>query len=194
MEIEKDAQTMVSALDYFCLPAALVDPTTDKFVSWNQSFLDGIEASRDELKMLGVEKLVSFSWNPANEKTGVADSNLPIYMGGCTVKAVAANRVEIGRAFKREDHFVLLILDSRARSLATADFLEGLALGKEQENERIKRRFHDFVNHHILLVSFEANSLTKKLRDEGVSGDPELSRLTKMLDDLMDAIPAALAG
>ena len=53
METEKNAQTMVSALDYFCLPAALVDPTTDKFVSFNQSFLDGIEASRDELRMLG---------------------------------------------------------------------------------------------------------------------------------------------
>jgi signal transduction histidine kinase len=191
MNTKHDADTTVEALDYFSLPAALVDLTADRFLSWNKSFVDAIGAGSGEVSLLKVSAVAKLVWEPRSlDQSSPADG--AVASAVCSVKRLLGNEIRLGRAFKRAAHFVLLVLDSETRVAATNDFLRGVALGSREENERISQGFHDFISHQILLIAFEAHSLTRRLRTEGVRTDPEMSRMVAMLDELINDIQEVL--
>ncbi len=191
MENEYNPDATLAALDYFSLPAALVDLKSDRFICWNPSFADALGSVTGDAAFLKVSAIATLVWAPPQQN----DSNeKPVSFATCAIKRPLAQDVWTGRAFRRSDDFVLFILDTDSRIAATNEFLRGVALGKREENDRIRQQFHDFISQQILLIAFEAHSLTRRLRSEGAKSDPELGRMIRMLDALIDDIQAVLAN
>jgi hypothetical protein len=190
MSSNQDADSTVEALDFFSLPAALADLNTDHLICWNKSFAESLNVDVEELKLLKVSSAVTMAWVPEAFKQAKLE---PIDYASCSIKLPLSDELQFGRAFRRADHFVLIILDADARVTATDEFLRGVALGKHEEKERIRKQFHDFISHQILLVAFEAHNLTSRLRKEGANGDPELGRMVQMLDELIADIHIMLS-
>src|SRR6266436_5899472 len=58
------------------------------------------------------------------------------------------------KLFEREDGYSLLIIDGSNAEQSNEDFIRGLLLGKTEEQDRIRQKFHDDVAPRIMAAAF----------------------------------------
>ncbi len=191
MKLPEDSRIICAGLDQFCLPSALFARTTNHFVGWNKSFMTAVGLSADELAAVPVTEVLRME-TPTAEATECETAPAPVHPEQCILKATSDAAPVAAKLFEREDGYSLLIIDGSNAEQSNEDFIRGLLLGKTEEQDRIRQKFHDDVAPRIMAAAFATEALAEKVR-QGANQDPEeLKRIADIITDLVSGIRVAV--
>src|SRR5580700_5799718 len=192
MRLPQDSRIICAGLDQFCLPSALFARTTDRFVGWNESFIEATGLSSDEIRVVPVSEVLRLETQTA-ESTECETAPAPVHPEKCILKAASEGAVT-AKLFEREDGYSLLIVDGNSAEQSNEVFIRGLLVGKTEEQERIRQKFHDDVAPQIMAAAFATEVLAERVR-QGASQDPdELKRIADLISDLVSGIRVAVGN
>ena|GEM_PF-3415007 len=193
MKLPEDSRIICAGLDQFCLPSALFARTTDRFVGWNKSFLEATGLSTDEVSLVPVSEVLRME-TPTAESTECETAPVPVHPEKCILKGAAEDHPITAKLFEREDGLSLLIVDGHTGEESNEDFIRGLLIGKTEEQERIRQKFHDDVAPQIMAAAFATEVLAERVK-QGASQDPEeLKRIAELISELVGGIRVALGS
>ena len=193
MKLPEDSRIICAGLDQFCLPSALFALNTNHFVGWNKSFMTAVGLSADELAAVPVTEVLRTE-TPTAEATECETAPAPVHPEQCILKATSDASPVAARLFKREDGYSLLIIDGVTTEQSSDDFIRGLLVGKTEEQDRIRQKFHDDVAPQIMAAAFATETLAERVR-QGASQDPEeLKRIADIIADLVSGIRVAVGN
>jgi hypothetical protein len=191
MKLPDDSRIICAGLDQFCLPSALFALSTNRFVGWNKSFMTAVGLSADELAAVPVTEVLRME-TPTAEATECETAPAPVHPEQCILKATSDAPSVAAKLFKREDGYSLLIIDGGTTEQSSDDFIRGLLVGKTEEQDRIRQKFHDDVAPQIMAAAFATETLAERVR-QGASQDPEeLKRIADIIADLVSGIRVAV--
>jgi hypothetical protein len=93
-----------------------------------------------------------------------------------------------GQAPRCDDEMLLAMLDVNLGDLVSDGFDQGRLMGCDEERKRTRHFFHDVLNSKILVASFLTHEIYQKLTVSGSQEAEEMARLTKLLQEAIDAI------
>jgi hypothetical protein len=193
MKLPEDSRIICAGLDQFCLPSALFARTTDRFVGWNKSFTEATEISADEMRVVPVSEILRME-TPTAETNECETAPAPVHPEKCILKATSDGQGMTAKLFEREDGYSLVILDATTAEQSNEDFVRGLIIGKTEEQDRIRQKFHDDVAPQIMAAAFATETLAERVR-QGADQDPEeLKRIADLISDLVGGIRVALGN
>jgi PAS domain-containing protein len=193
MKLPEDSRIICAGLDQFCLPAALFSRDTGRFVGWNKSFMDAIGVSADEMGVIPVSEVLRME-TPTAEPFVCETAPAPVHPEKCILKAASDGPTSTAKLFEREDGYSLLIVEANSAEESQEDFIRGLIMGKTEEQDRIRQKFHDDVAPQIMAAAFATETLAERAR-QGANQDPEeLKRIADLITDLVGGIRVALSS
>jgi Histidine kinase len=193
MKLPEDSRIICAGLDQFCLPSALFARTTDRFVGWNKSFIEAMEISADEMRVVPVSEILRMETQTA-ETIECETAPTPVHPEKCILKSTSDGQPITAKLFEREDGYSLVILDGSTAEESNEDFIRGLIAGKTEEQDRIRQKFHDDVAPQIMAAAFATETLAERVR-QGADQDPEeLKRIADLISDLVGGIRVALGN
>jgi hypothetical protein len=193
MKLPHDSRVICTGLDQFCLPSALFARTTNRFVGWNKSFMTATGLSADELVAVPVTQILRMETTAA-EVTECETAPAPVHSEQCILKTTSGAPSVPAKLFEREDGYSLLIIDGATSEQSSDDFIRGLLVGKTEEQDRIRQRFHDDVAPQIMAAAFATETLAERVR-QGANQDPEdLKRIADIIADLVSGIRLAVGN
>ena len=83
---------------------------------------------------------------------------------------------------------LLVMLNLPADDLTFQEFIRGRLVGREEEKNRTRQFFHDILSSRLLIASFAAHEVYQKLAARGAPESKELAMVTKLLEEVIDAI------
>ena len=191
MKLPEDSRIICAGLDQFCLPAALFSRDTGRFVGWNKSFMDAIGVSADEMGVIPISEVLRME-TPTAEPAECETAPAPVHPEKCILKAASDGPTSTAKLFEREDGYSLLIVETHSAEQSQEDFIRGLIIGKTEEQDRIRQKFHDDVAPQIMAAAFATETLAERVR-QGADQDPEeLKRIADLITDLVGGIRVAL--
>jgi hypothetical protein len=193
MKLPEDSRTICAGLDQFCLPTALFARTTNRFVGWNKSFMEATGLSSDEISLVPVSEVLRME-TPTAERSECETAPAPVRPEKCILKAASESAPITAKLFEREDGYSLLIVDGHTVEQSNEDFISGLLIGKTQEQERIRQKFHDDVAPQIMAAAFATEVLAEKVKEGGSQSPEELKRIADLISDLVGGIRIALGN
>lgn len=191
MKLPNNPRAICSALDQFCLPAALIDRSADRFAGWNKSFGEMVGLSPEELSVVKVNDVVRAE-APRFEATECDGAPAPVHPGQCVLKNVFGGEPISAKMFEREDGPALLLIDSNFSVETSEDFLRGLLIGQADEKDRIRQRFHDDLAPRMMAVAFAAESLADKAADGQPQSPQELRNVADLISNLVMGVRSTL--
>jgi hypothetical protein len=191
MKLPEDSRIICAGLDQFCLPAALFSRATGRFVGWNKSFTDAIGVSADEMGVIPVSEVLRME-TPTAEPAECETAPAPVHPEKCILKAASDGPTSTAKLFEREDGYSLLIVETHSAEQSQEDFIRGLIIGKTEEQDRIRQKFHDDVAPQIMAAAFATETLAEKARQGGDQDPEELKRIADLITDLVGGIRVAL--
>ena len=193
MKLPEDSRVICAGLDQFCLPSALFTRASDRFVGWNKSFADAIGLSADELNFVPVTEILRVE-TPTAETSECETAPAPVHPEQCILKGASDAPPITAKLFEREDGYSLLIIDPSPDEDSNEDFIRGLLIGKTEEQDRMRQKFHDDVAPQIMAAAFATETLAQRVR-QGADQDPdELKRIADLITDLVGGIRVALGN
>jgi PAS domain-containing protein len=189
-EVSKEAQAICDLLNEFNLPRAIVHLSRDRFIAWNGSFQERTGYSADQLRFAHLMDLLAFS-EPESE---LAESTLQptpgVQLVRCTTRCSGQEHFATGYAAKRDDDFVLVMLD--VVNPSTGAIEDARLFGKEEERNRILKLFHDKVSPKLLAAVFEVVNAKEKLEAKGLEESKVVARAADKLNETIDAVVSVL--
>jgi hypothetical protein len=193
MKLPEDSRIICAGLDQFCLPSALFARTTDRFVGWNKSFIETMEISADEMRVVPVSEILRME-TPTADANECETAPTPVHPEKCILKATSDGQPITAKLFEREDGYSLLIVDGNTAEQSNEDFIRGLITGKTEEQDRIRQKFHDDVAPQIMAAAFATETLAERVR-QGADQDPEeLKRIADLISNLVGGIRVAFGN
>jgi hypothetical protein len=192
MAASTDWQSVCSLLDQFCLPAALGRLDNDSFVSWNASFREETGLSDLQLKDVKLSQLIVLEDEEDNPERECDASPTAVNFIPCVLKRVDSEHKVTGRVLKREDGYFLVMLNEPFAEPGTGEFARGRLLGQQEERERLWELLHNSLNPHLIVAAFAAQSAKEKLESKGLAEAADLSKVTKILDHVIEQTVTAL--
>lgn len=130
---------------------------------------------------------------PVVEASDGAVGALPVGLfSDCVIRVPADERQILGRSVKREDGFILVILDHASGNRGIEEYARGYLVGLEEDGAR--QVVQETVGGNLLAASFAAENAKKKLEDEERPEAEDLKRVTYLIDqainDLVNAFTA----
>lgn len=193
MKLPEDSRIICAGLDQFCLPSALFARTSDRFVGWNKSFVEATGLSADEIGVVPVSEILRLE-TPTAESNECETSPAPVHPEKCILKAASEDQPVTAKLFEREDGYSLLIVDGNTAEQSNEDFIRGLLVGKTEEQERIRQKFHDDVAPQIMAAAFATEVLAERVRQGASQNTDELKRIADLITDLVGGIRVALGN
>jgi hypothetical protein len=194
MAISSGLEQLCFELDKFQIATAIGHTSKDVFVHWNRSFeerlgLEGGEIKRVELRNIIVPDV------PIVETSGAAEGSLSLGLfSDCVIRIPADARQILGRSVRREDGFILVILDDASGGRATAEYARGYLVGQEKEKQRTQQVVHENLSGNLLAASFAAENAKQKLEDEGRPEAEDLERVTYLIDQAINDLVSAFSS
>ncbi len=153
--------------------------------------MTAVGLSADELAAVPVTEVLRME-TPTAEATECETAPAPVHPEQCILKATSDAPAVAAKLFKREDGYSLLIIDGGTTEQSSDDFIRGLLVGKTEEQDRIRQKFHDDVAPQIMAAAFATEALAEKVR-QGANEDPEeLKRIADIITDLVSGIRVAV--
>jgi hypothetical protein len=188
-----DGDVFCIALDTFSVPAALADLTTDAFFAWNKRFLDVTGLGEDEAARVRIGEIVTIEWPPATKAAKCETAPHPVHFVACTVRSVGTRTFAAGQAFKRDDDFVLILLDSQINAVRAEEFLEGLRQGKQEENRRLQAALKNILTDPASTTAEAAKELQGKLDRSDKLEQGDLKTIARAIEHLPKTVRQALS-
>jgi hypothetical protein len=160
----------------------------DTFVFWNSSFCEKMGLTGEELSHVKLSGLIHLEDKYGDLTTLKANTNHRSGALPCAIKRAMTDEVLPACAIKHEDSLLLLLLDSASEDPNFEGYIHGRLVGRQEEANRMRKFFHDLLSSKILVASFLAHSIHDKLARHQMAEAEELSKVTGLLDDVIDAI------
>lgn len=178
-------------LDRFQIATAIGHISKDVFIHWNRSFEDRLGLKEGEMRGVELRNIIVTD-APVVEVSGANESSLPaVPFSDCVIRVPGDERQILGRSVRREDGFILVILDSASGTRGTEEYARGYLFGQNDAKERSRQVVHHNVSGNLLAASFAAETAKQKLEDEGRPEAEDLERVTQLIDrainDLVNA-------
>src|SRR5882757_8687014 len=183
-----DLRTICSALEHFCLPAALCSIQDDALVVWNRAFQKRAGVSEKDLAQAQLTSLLLLdeSYGGSVLQNPLLDD--VVRFVPCVLKKPLTDELVHGRALRRNDGCLLAMLDLPTGDAAFEGFIHGRFVGREEERNRTRQFFHDILSSKILVASFIAHEIYQRLAANGAEEAEELGRVTRLLRETTDDI------
>jgi hypothetical protein len=193
MRVSPSLVQLCSELDRFQIATAIGHISNDAFVHWNRSFASRLGLDEEEMKTVELRNIIVTD-APVVEGADGAAGALPVGLfSDCVIRVPADERQILGRSVKREDGFILVILDHASGNRGMEEYARGYLVGLEEE-DRARQVVHETVGGNLLAASFAAENAKKKLEDEERPEAEDLKRVTYLIDqainDLVNAFTA----
>jgi len=175
------------------LPSALFERSSNRFIGWNKSFIEAIALSPDELSAIPVTEILRMEATTA-EASECDAAPVPVHPEQCILKAASDTQPVTAKLFEREDGYSLLIIDATTSEQTNEGFIRGLLMGKTEEQDRIRQKFHDDLAPQIMAAAFATETLAERAK-QGAPQDPEeLKRIADLITNLVGGIRSALGN
>jgi hypothetical protein len=170
---------LCAVLNEFGLPRAIVDFERNRFVAWNQRFLEQTGLSEDEIKSAKPEDLIAFgeSWFPLSNETGVQTNE---YVA-CTARKPFGGNPAPGFVVRSQGKIGYVMLD--VFDSTSAQFEQGQEAGREEERNRIIKAFHQEVSSSMIAALFLIETIKSELEEAGA---PQAEAASKAADILTE--------
>ena len=189
-EVSKEAQAICDVLNEFRLPRAIVHLGRDRFIAWNESFQERTGYSAEQLRFAHLQDLLAFS-EPDPQLTESTLLPTPgVQLVRCTTRCSGQEHFATGYAAKRDDDFVLVMLD--VVNPSTGAIEDARLFGQEEERNRILKLFHDKVSPKLLAAVFEVVNAKEKLEAKGLEESKVVARAADKLSETIDAVASVL--
>jgi hypothetical protein len=149
--------------------------------------------STDEISVVPVSEILRLE-TPTAETTECEAAPAPIHPEKCILKAASDDQPVTAKLFEREDGYSLLIVDGNRAEQSNEDFIRGLLIGKTEEQDRIRQKFHDEVAPQIMAAAFATEVLAEKVRQGASQEADELKRIADLISDLVTGIRNSLGN
>jgi hypothetical protein len=190
MELSQEAKAICDALDEFRLPRAIVHVEQDCFIAWNKSFQERTGYSADELKVAHLRDLIVIG-EPDGQFAESEQESLPgVQFARCTTRCSGQEHFATGYCAKREDGFMLLMVD--VINPTTGAIEDARIFGQQEERNRILRLFHDRVSSKLLVAAFEVERAKLELEAKGLEEGRAVSKAAEKLNETIDAVVSVL--
>jgi hypothetical protein len=192
MAISPGLRQLCFELDKFQIATAIGHISKDVFVTWNHAFearlgLQEAEMQRVELRNIVVSDAPVVEASAESESESSPRARL---FTDCVVR-IPNGRQILGRSVRREDGFILVLLDHVSGNRGAEGYARGYLVGLEEENQRARRVVRENVSGNLLAASFAAENAKLKLEDEERPEAEDLERVTYLIDraieDLVNA-------
>ena len=183
-----DLRTICSALEHFSLPAALCSIKDNAFVVWNQTFQRRTGLSDVELAQARLSSLILLDESYSGLVLENHDPEHVVQFIPCVLKKPLLNEWVPGRALRRNDGMLLVMLDLPVDDLAFEGFIHGRIVGREEERNRTRQFFRDILSSKIFVASLIAHEIHQRLAAKGAEEAKELARLTKLMQEAIHDI------
>ena len=157
-----------------------MDFKSHSFLAWNPRFLEQTGFSEDEVKLSKPEELFIFgdSWIPLS---GKADGQRIEY-AICTGKRTDGADSALGYAVRSQGRIGYLMIDGFASP--SAQFEEG----REEENTRIRKRFHEEVSSPMIAALFLIETAKIELEAAGLPQAEVVAKASDILTETTEKI------
>jgi hypothetical protein len=177
---------MSSVLERVYLPAVLCSLPNDGLLVWNSAFQKRVGLPRDELARTPLTSLLILEENQADLIMEGHDAKRDIQFVPCVLKNPLTDVP--GQTLRCDDGMLLAILGVTLGDLVLKGFDQGRRLGCDDERNRTRFFFHEILSSRILVASFLAHEIYQKLSASGAEETENMARLTKLLQEAIDAI------
>jgi PAS domain-containing protein len=188
--LPKEAQAICDVLNEFRLPRAILHVDRDRFIAWNESFRERTGYSAEQLHFALHKDLVVFSQPDPELPKGELEPTPGVQLIRCTTRSSGQEHFATGYAAKREDGFVLLMLD--VISPSTGAIQDARLFGREEERNRILKLFHDNVSPKLLAPMFEVVNAKERLEAKGLEESKIVAKAADKLTETIDAVVSVL--
>lgn len=185
-----DAQAICDVLNEFRLPRAILHLNRETFIAWNESFRERTGYSAKHLHFAHHKDLIVFSEADPDLPASTQEPTPGVQLIRCTTRCSGQEHFATGYAAKREDGFVLLMLD--AIDPTTGAVQDARLFGREEERNRILKLFHDQVSPKLLAAVFEVVNAKEKLEAKGLEESKALAKAAQKLTETIDAVASVL--
>jgi hypothetical protein len=180
MELKStDPGSRSSVLKHVYLRAVIGNLQNDALLAWNAAFQKRFGLTWHELTRTQLTSLLIVE---ENEEDPLMQSH----------DAERDNKNHLtnvhGEALRCDDEMLLAMLDVTLGDSVSDGFDQGRRMGCNEERNRTRRFFHDVLSSKILVASFLAHEIYQKLTASGSEETEEMAKLTKLLQEAIDAI------
>ncbi len=182
-------------LDRFQIATAIGHISKDVFVHWNHSFEDRLGLNEGEMRRVELRSVIVPD-APIVEASSATESSLSAGLfSDCVIRIPGDDRQVLGRSVRREDGFILVILDPASGTRGIEEYARGYLFGHNDAKERSRQVVRDNVSGNLLAASFAAETAKQKLEDEGRPEAEDLERVTNLIDRaIKDLVNAFTSG
>ena len=187
MEFSKEARLICGALSEFQLPRAIAHIGKDRLIAWNESFRSIVGYSDAALQSASFKELAIFGDSQPVEDENRSDLAADIEVVPVRLRTFDTESFVTGHAAKRDDGFVLLMLDVLDKSTGVLEDARGF--GREEERSRILKIFHDKVSPKLLAAIFEVARAKEELEAKGLQQESEsISKASTALVETIETL------
>ena len=167
-------------MNEFALPRAILDFEHRSFLAWNQTFLEQIGYSEEELKSAKLEEVLTLSesWFPLSDER---DGPKTEYVSCAAKRPLSAGEIP-GYVVRAQDKMGYVMLE--VTGSPSAEFEQGRIVGREEEGNRIRDTFHEEVSSSIIAALFLIEMAKSELEK---AGSPQAETVSKVSDILTGA-------
>jgi hypothetical protein len=194
MRISSSLVQLCLELDRFQIATAIGHISSDAFVHWNRSFASRLGLDEEEMKTVELRNIIVTD-APVEEAAERPSSPLPLgVFSDCVIRVPADERQILGQSVKRDDGFILVILEHVSGNRGIEEYARGYLGGQEEENHGARQVVQEAVSGNLLAASFAAENAKNKLEVEERPEAEDLKRVTYLIDqainDLVNAFTA----
>jgi signal transduction histidine kinase len=175
INIPTDLRQLCSALNDFGLPRAIGHITQRRLLLWNQTFVQQAGLAEAELPRTEVELSIDL----AQPSGGRGELGLIPF----ALKTPDLPKVFLGHAVKREDGFLLMMLDLTPGDVLLRHFWQGRVLGQEEEKQRLAQVVHDSFSPHLLAAFFLIRGIQEHLEERYPEDAKQLAKVGQLLNE-----------
>jgi hypothetical protein len=190
LALPEHAQAICDVLNEFRLPRAILHLKRETFIAWNESFQERTGYSAEHLHFAHHKDLVVFSEPDPDLPESAQEPATGVQLIRCTTRCSGQEHFATGYAAKREDGFVLLMLD--VIDPTTGAIQDARLFGREEERNRILKLFHDRVSPKLLAAVFEVVNAKEKLEAKGLEESKAVAKAADKLTETIDAVASVL--
>jgi hypothetical protein len=186
----ENLQQLVSLLNEFSLPRAVLDFEKDTFVAWNSRFLDHTGFTEDEMKSSKPEDLLTLGKSPLPLFEESARQNVEYFT--CIAKRPFGTDPMPGYVVRSAGKLGYVMLDVYDPS--TAQFEQGRTVGQEQARNRIAQTFDQEVSSSLIAALFLIETAKSEMEEAAQRHAEAFSKASDILTEATEKIAQVIGG
>jgi signal transduction histidine kinase len=187
MDIPADLRQLCFALNDFGLPRAIGHATEKRLLLWNETFAQQARLAEVELKEAEVELS---SLHLARESVTSRELALIPF----ALKIPGLQKIFLGHTVKRDDDYLLMMLDLTPGDILLRYFWQGRALGQEEEKQRLARVIHDSFSPHLLAAFFLIHGIEEHLEKCYPAEAKQLAKVAELLNETIQTLATEVSS